>query len=66
MIFLPITPYLIYLILILVFSLFLGLIGRDYKFGFWGNFLISLLFTPIIGLIVILAQDRRPCDLKQK
>ena len=52
--------------MILVFSLFLGLIGRDYKFGFWGNFLISLLFTPIIGLIVILAQDRRPCDLKQK
>ena len=64
MIFLPITPSLIYFILILVFSWFLGRIGRDYKFGFWGNFLISLIFTPIIGLIVILAQDRRP-DSKQ-
>lgn len=60
MIFLPITPHLICLLLILFFSWLLGLVGRDYKFGFWGNFLISLIFTPIIGLIVVLAQDRRP------
>lgn len=60
MIFFPITPYLIYLILIVVFSWFLGMIGRDYKYGFWGNFFISLIFTPIVGLLVLLAQDRHP------
>ncbi len=57
---LPITPYLVYVVPFLLFSWFLGMVGRDYKFGFWGNFLISLVFTPIIGLIVVLAQDRRP------
>lgn len=61
-----VTPYLLYVLPILVFSWFLGLVGRDYKFGFWGNFLISLIFTPIIGLIVVLAQDRRPAEAKRK
>ncbi len=62
---LPITPHLLYVIPILVLSWFLGMVGRDCKYGFWGNFLISLIFTPLIGLIVVLAQDSRP-DVKQK
>lgn len=61
----PITPSLIYLVPLIFCSWFLGMIGRDYKFGFWGNFWISLIFTPIIGVIVLLAQDRRP-NSKQK
>jgi len=37
----------------------LAFFGRDLKFGFWGNFWISIVLTPIIGVIVILAQDKR-------
>ncbi len=56
---LPITPYLLYVLPFLAFCWFLGMVGRAYKFGFWGNFLLSLFFTPIIGFIILLAQDRR-------
>ncbi|EXJ13521.1 hypothetical protein [Imhoffiella purpurea] len=55
----PVNPYLILLLPFLVVSWFLGYLGRDFKYGFWGNFVISLVFTPVIGLIVLLAQDRR-------
>jgi hypothetical protein len=34
----------------------IGYIGRDKKFGFIGNLLIALFFTPLIGLIVWLVQ----------
>ncbi len=34
-----------------------GLIGRRRKFGFWGYFLCSLFFTPLVGLILVLASD---------
>lgn len=37
----------------------LAYFGRDLKFGFWGNFWVSIVFTPIIGIVIILAQDRR-------
>ena len=37
-----------------------GYLGRDRKFGFWGNFVCSALFTPIIGLVIVLASDKRP------
>jgi hypothetical protein len=35
----------------------IGYIGRDKKFGFIGNFLISLFLSPVIGLIVWLVQS---------
>jgi phosphate/sulfate permease len=34
----------------------IGYLGRDKKFGFIGNFLISLFLSPVIGLIVWLVQ----------
>lgn len=34
-------------------------IGKDRKFGFWGNFLCSLIFTPLVGLVIVFASDRR-------
>lgn len=37
----------------------LAFFGRDLKFGFWGNFWVSIILTPIVGVIVILAQDKR-------
>ena len=37
----------------------LGLIGRNSKFGFWGNFWVSVVFTPLVGIVVLFAQDLR-------
>lgn len=38
----------------------IGLLGRDKKFGFFGNFVIALIFSPLVGAIVLLASDNRP------
>jgi hypothetical protein len=37
----------------------LAFFGRELKFGFWGNFWVSIIMTPIVGIVLILAQDRR-------
>ncbi|MQX35698.1 hypothetical protein [Roseospira navarrensis] len=37
-----------------------GLLGRDKKFGLFGNFLVALIFSPLVGFIVLLASDDRP------
>ncbi|MBF0451358.1 MAG: hypothetical protein HQK75_11700 [Candidatus Magnetomorum sp.] len=39
--------------------LFIGLFGANRKFGFWGYFFGSILLTPIIGLLLVLASDKR-------
>ena len=36
-----------------------GYFGRDRTFGFWGYFVISLLLTPMVGVLCALASDRR-------
>lgn len=35
----------------------IALIGRSGKFGFWGNFWTSVILTPVIGFVILLAQD---------
>ena len=47
-------------IVLLVLSAIVGYVGKDRKFGFWGYFFFSVLFTPIIGLIITFASDKRP------
>lgn len=44
----------------IAFSWLIALLGRNKRFGFFGNFLISFLFSPVVGLIVLLASDDRP------
>ena len=39
--------------------LLMAYLGRNGKFAFWGNFFVSLIFSPIIGFVVVLAQDNR-------
>jgi hypothetical protein len=46
-------PYLILVTLV-------AYIGKDRKFGFWGNFFCALIFTPIVGLVIVFASDKRP------
>ncbi len=45
---------------IVVLSLIVGLLGKNRKFGFWGYFFGSILLTPIIGLLLVLASDEKP------
>ena len=50
---------------IIVLSAIVALAGINRKFGFWGYFFASILLTPIVGLILVLASDRRrPTDDK--
>jgi hypothetical protein len=37
----------------------IGFIGSKRKFGFWGYFFGSMILTPPIGLILVLASDKR-------
>ena len=42
-------------------SLIIAAFGSRFRFGFWGYFFGSLLLTPIIGLLLLLAAiPRRP------
>jgi len=41
-----------------VASWIIGMLGRETRFGFAGNFLVSFLFSPLVGIIVLLASDR--------
>lgn len=43
----------------IVVSWLIGMLGRNKRFGFFGNFLVSFLFSPIVGIIVLLASDDR-------
>jgi len=37
----------------------IGLCGSKLRFGFWGYFFFSLIFTPLLGLFVVVGSDRR-------
>ena len=43
------------LILWVAVSYFIALIGRNRRFGFFGTFLVSLLLSPLVGILVVLA-----------
>ena len=48
-----------YLILYVFLSIIIGLIGANRKFGFWGYFFYSLLFTPFLGVIILFASSKK-------
>ena len=54
-----IVPFYVAIIYTLA-CIILGYLGRSGKFAFWGNFFVSLILTPVIGLLVVLAQDLNP------
>ena len=47
------------LAIILVLSLFIGLLGMNSRLGFWGNFFASILLTPLVGLLLVLASGSK-------
>jgi len=47
------------ILLYAVLSLAVAIFGANRKFGFWGYFFGSLLLSPILGLILVLASDKK-------
>ncbi len=43
--------------ILIAVCLVIGILGRHRRFGFWGYFFGSLLLTPFIGIILLLASD---------
>jgi hypothetical protein len=42
------------LIIHLILCVLVGLLGHRHRWlGFWGIFAVSLLFTPIVGLVIV-------------
>ena len=52
------------LAIILVLSLLLGLLGMNSRLGFWGNFFASVLFTPVVGLLLVIASSSKKHNVK--
>jgi hypothetical protein len=50
-------PVLLGILPLVLISLLIGYLGQSRKFGFWGNFFVSLLLTPLVGLLVYFAQS---------
>jgi hypothetical protein len=46
-----------YAVIYVVLSILLGLMGYNRKFGFWGYFFGSMLLTPLVGILLVLASD---------
>ena len=40
--------------------LFVAVLGRRRKWGYWGYLWASVLFTPVLGLVFVLAADPPP------
>lgn len=38
----------------------IAVMGSSRKFGFWGFFFASLMLTPLIGALLVIASDKRP------
>lgn len=38
-----------------ILATIIGFFGRKYRFGFWGYFFMSILLTPVVGLLALIA-----------
>ena len=48
-----------FFLIYLAASIMVAAFGANKKFGFWGYFFGSLLLSPLVGLILVLASDDR-------
>jgi hypothetical protein len=53
-------PHIPAMVLMILASLIIAYLGKYRKMGFWGYFFASLLLTPLIGLLLLLASDPTP------
>lgn len=40
-------------------AIIVGFMGKKRKFGFWGYMLFSLFLSPLIGILLVLASDKK-------
>ena len=50
----------------IVFSIIVGAIGSSKKIGFFGAFILSLVLSPVIGLIIVLVSKSKADEKLQK
>jgi uncharacterized membrane protein (DUF106 family) len=51
----------------IIFSLIVGAVGSNRRIGFWGAFLLSLILSPIIGLIItLISKDKEDDEYKKR
>jgi len=53
-------------ILYFLVCLGVGYLGADRKMGFWGYLFFSLAFSPVVGLLLVLASDNKREVMKDK
>ena len=53
-------PYLTIGVTYVGLAILIGLAGRRRKLGAWAYFFASLLLTPFVGILLVMASDRRP------
>ncbi len=44
-------------------SLLVAYFGKQRKFGFWGYFFASLILSPLIGFLLVVASDERKISM---
>jgi tetratricopeptide (TPR) repeat protein len=49
-----------------IFSIIIGAIGEKRKIGFAGGFFLSLLLSPLIGLIIVLVSEKKEVNTGQQ
>ena len=43
-------------------SIIIAVLGKNRKFGFWGFLFLSIVMTPLVGLIALLASSKPEND----
>jgi len=51
--------HIVFLIIYILLCYIVGSLGKNRKFRFIGYFMLSIFFTPIFGLLFVLASDSR-------
>lgn len=51
----------------IAFCALIGWFGSRRPFGFWGHFFVSFFFTPLVGLLLVVAADptRQPLQMNK-
>lgn len=52
----------IVLIIYVALCVLVGYFGRDRKLGLWGYLALSLILTPLMGLLAVLVSDKRSSE----
>lgn len=58
--------FLIGILLLVILSFIIASQGENRKIGFWPSLFISLIFTPIIGLLIVLVSEKKETKVKTK